>query len=88
VAGPGRVDLGWGVELSSLFALRGIAWQGARSHYLRFRVVLLPPPPAALMQAGYDGVEIMGSEGYLINQFIAARTNKRTDAWGGAYENR
>jgi len=40
------------------------------------------------MQAGYDGVEIMGSEGYLINQFIAARTNKRTDAWGGAYENR
>jgi len=33
--------------------------------------------------AGYDGVEIMGSEGYLINQFIAARTNTRTDAWGG-----
>ncbi|BDS11105.1 NADPH-dependent 2,4-dienoyl-CoA reductase [Aureispira anguillae] len=39
-------------------------------------------------QAGYDGVEIMGSEGYLINQFIAARTNKRTDKWGGSYENR
>jgi 2,4-dienoyl-CoA reductase (NADPH2) len=38
--------------------------------------------------AGYDGVEIMGSEGYLINQFIAKRTNKRTDAWGGIYENR
>ncbi|MEO9570412.1 MAG: NADPH-dependent 2,4-dienoyl-CoA reductase [Polaribacter sp.] len=38
--------------------------------------------------AGYDGVEIMGSEGYLINQFIAKRTNKRTDSWGGAYENR
>jgi len=38
--------------------------------------------------AGYDGVEIMGSEGYLINQFIAKRTNKRTDDWGGAYENR
>ncbi|RNI23854.1 NADPH-dependent 2,4-dienoyl-CoA reductase [Flexivirga caeni] len=33
--------------------------------------------------AGYDGVEIMGSEGYLINQFLAARTNDRTDAWGG-----
>lgn len=38
--------------------------------------------------AGYDGVEIMGSEGYLINQFIARRTNKRTDEWGGSYENR
>jgi len=33
--------------------------------------------------AGYDGVEVMGSEGYLINQFIAARTNRRSDAWGG-----
>ncbi|HEX5277646.1 MAG TPA: 2,4-dienoyl-CoA reductase FMN-binding domain-containing protein, partial [Fluviicoccus sp.] len=44
---------------------------------------------AALAQkAGYDGVEIMGSEGYLINQFIAAHTNHRTDAWGGSYENR
>lgn len=39
-------------------------------------------------EAGYDGVEIMGSEGYLINQFISARTNKRTDQWGGSYENR
>ena len=39
-------------------------------------------------EAGYDGVEIMGSEGYLINEFIAARTNQRTDEWGGSYENR
>ncbi|MCH8502128.1 MAG: FAD-dependent oxidoreductase [Aliidiomarina sp.] len=39
-------------------------------------------------KAGYDGVEIMGSEGYLINQFICQRTNKRTDRWGGSYENR
>jgi 2,4-dienoyl-CoA reductase (NADPH2) len=38
--------------------------------------------------AGYDGVEIMGSEGYLINQFIVKRTNKRKDSWGGDYENR
>ncbi|MCU4676847.1 NADPH-dependent 2,4-dienoyl-CoA reductase [Catenovulum sp. 2E275] len=39
-------------------------------------------------QAGYDGVEIMGSEGYLINQFLVARTNKRTDNWGGSFINR
>ena len=39
-------------------------------------------------QAGYDGVEIMGSEGYLINQFIAKHTNQRTDSWGGSYANR
>jgi 2,4-dienoyl-CoA reductase (NADPH2) len=39
-------------------------------------------------EAGYDGVEIMGSEGYLINQFIVSKTNKRTDEWGGPYENR
>ena len=39
-------------------------------------------------EAGYDGVEVMGSEGYLINQFIAARTNKRTDEWGGSFDNR
>lgn len=38
--------------------------------------------------AGYDGVEIMGSEGYLLNQFLAAHTNKRDDDWGGSYENR
>ncbi|MGW3332514.1 oxidoreductase [Streptomyces rubiginosohelvolus] len=38
--------------------------------------------------AGYDGVEIMGSEGYLINEFIVSSTNHRTDRWGGSYENR
>jgi 2,4-dienoyl-CoA reductase (NADPH2) len=38
--------------------------------------------------AGYDGVEIIGSEGYLVNQFLAPRTNKRTDAWGGTPANR
>lgn len=43
---------------------------------------------AMAQKAGYDGVEIMGSEGYLINEFIAARTNQRTDEWGGSYENR
>ncbi|MCG8182457.1 NADPH-dependent 2,4-dienoyl-CoA reductase [Tenacibaculum piscium] len=39
-------------------------------------------------EAGYDGVEIMGSEGYLINEFIVKKTNKRTDNYGGTYENR
>ncbi|WP_425098043.1 FAD-dependent oxidoreductase [Tropicibacter sp. S64] len=39
-------------------------------------------------EAGYDGVEVMGSEGYFLNQFIVTHTNKRTDRWGGSYENR
>ncbi len=39
-------------------------------------------------EAGYDGVEIMGSEGYFLNQFIVTHVNKRTDRWGGSYENR
>ncbi|NQU71171.1 MAG: NADPH-dependent 2,4-dienoyl-CoA reductase, partial [Rhodospirillales bacterium] len=43
---------------------------------------------ALAQQAGYDGVEIMGSEGYLITQFCASRTNNRDDEWGGSFENR
>jgi 2,4-dienoyl-CoA reductase (NADPH2) len=39
-------------------------------------------------EAGYDGVEVMGSEGYFINQFLVTHTNQRTDDWGGSYENR
>ena len=39
-------------------------------------------------EAGYDGVEVMGSEGYFLNQFLVTHTNKRTDSWGGSYENR
>jgi 2,4-dienoyl-CoA reductase (NADPH2) len=39
-------------------------------------------------EAGYDGVEVMGSEGYFINQFLAAHTNRRTDEWGGSWANR
>lgn len=43
---------------------------------------------AFCQEAGYDGVEIMGSEGYFINEFIVERTNQRKDRWGGSYENR
>ena len=43
---------------------------------------------ARAREAGYDGVEVMGSEGYLLNQFLVTHTNKRTDDWGGSYENR
>ncbi|WP_299495770.1 NADPH-dependent 2,4-dienoyl-CoA reductase [uncultured Shewanella sp.] len=43
---------------------------------------------ALAKKAGYDGVEVMGSEGYLINQFVSSRTNQRTDEWGGVFENR
>ena len=43
---------------------------------------------ALAREAGYDGVEVMGSEGYFVNEFLAARTNRRTDRWGGSYENR
>ena len=39
-------------------------------------------------EAGYDGVEVMGSEGYLLNQFLVSRTNRRDDDWGGSFENR
>ena len=43
---------------------------------------------ALAMEAGYDGVEVMGSEGYLINEFLVEHTNQRNDQWGGSYENR
>lgn len=43
---------------------------------------------ALAQQAGYDGIEVMGSEGYLINQFLATRANNRDDQWGGDYESR
>ena len=39
-------------------------------------------------EAGYDGVEVMGSEGYFINQFLVTHTNHRSDRWGGEYANR
>ncbi len=57
---------------------RGV--QKTINHFIRAAVLA--------KEAGYDGVEVMGSEGYLINQFIVSKTNKRTDAWGGSFENR
>ncbi len=43
---------------------------------------------ARAVDAGYDGVEVMGSEGYFLNQFLVTHTNRRTDGWGGSYANR
>ncbi len=57
---------------------RGV--QKTISHFVRAAVLA--------KEAGYDGVEVMGSEGYLINQFIVSKTNKRTDEWGGSFEYR
>lgn len=65
------------------FRPRALSSRGVRSTIDDFvRCALLA------REAGYDGVEIMGSEGYLLNQFLAPRTNKRTDAWGGTPEKR
>ncbi len=67
----------------SMFKPRALTESGIQRtirHYVRC---------ARLAQkAGYDGVEIMGSEGYLLNQFLCSRTNSRTDRWGGSIENR
>ena len=52
------------------------------------QVAAIATAAARAVEAGYDGVEVMGSEGYLLNQFLSARTNRRTDEWGGSSENR
>ncbi|KDN16612.1 NADPH-dependent 2,4-dienoyl-CoA reductase [Amycolatopsis rifamycinica] len=65
------------------FRPRGLTGYGVRQQIRAFADCA-----ALAREAGYDGVEIMGSEGYLINQFLAERTNKRTDAWGGTSEKR
>ncbi|WP_410587170.1 FAD-dependent oxidoreductase [Amycolatopsis sp. lyj-23] len=57
--------------------------RGLTNHGVRKQIDAFANCAALAREAGYDGVEIMGSEGYLINQFLAERTNKRTDAWGG-----
>ncbi|MCB9797379.1 MAG: NADPH-dependent 2,4-dienoyl-CoA reductase [Alphaproteobacteria bacterium] len=67
----------------SPFAPRALSARGVRQTIKDFANAA-----ALAKQAGYDGVEIMGSEGYLINQFIVRRTNQRTDEWGGPFENR
>ncbi|HEV7191863.1 MAG TPA: NADPH-dependent 2,4-dienoyl-CoA reductase [Jatrophihabitantaceae bacterium] len=62
--------------------------RGLREREVRATIDDFARSAALARQAGYDGVEIMGSEGYLINQFLAPRTNKRTDAWGGSAQKR
>lgn len=67
----------------SLFKPRALTERGIRATIVSYvRCAKLA------QKAGYDGVEIMGSEGYLLNQFLCARTNQRTDQWGGSIENR
>ena len=65
------------------FKPRGLSARGVEAQIRAFARCA-----ALAREAGYDGVEIMGSEGYLINEFIAARTNRRDDAWGGDFERR
>ena len=67
----------------SLFGARALSSRGVErtiDHWVR--------AAGLARRAGYDGIEVMGSEGYLINQFLAARTNHRTDAWGGTASKR
>ena len=52
------------------------------------QIVDIATAAARAVEAGYDGVEVMGSEGYFLNQFLVRHVNQRTDGWGGAYENR
>jgi 2,4-dienoyl-CoA reductase (NADPH2) len=67
----------------SPFKPRGLSARGVESQIKAFARCA-----ALARDAGYDGVEVMGSEGYLINEFIAARTNKRSDGWGGDFARR
>jgi len=67
----------------SPFKPRGLSARGVEAQIRAFARCA-----ALAREAGYDGVEIMGSEGYLINEFIAARTNRRDDAWGGDFDRR
>ena len=62
-------------------------WEMSR-RLIRATIADFAHTAALAREAGYDGVEIMGSEGYLINEFIVPRTNKRHDEWGGSFENR
>jgi 2,4-dienoyl-CoA reductase (NADPH2) len=67
----------------SRFRPRALTERGVRRQIAAFARAA-----ALAREAGYDGVEIMGSEGYLVNQFLAPRTNRRTDRWGGSPEKR
>jgi 2,4-dienoyl-CoA reductase (NADPH2) len=67
----------------SPFAPRALDAEG-----IEVQIAAIVTAAVRAQQAGYDGVEIMGSEGYFLNQFLARHTNKRTDDWGGDYANR
>jgi 2,4-dienoyl-CoA reductase (NADPH2) len=80
---PLAVSASAGRSPISPFRARGLTGRGVEAtirHFVRCAVLA--------REAGYDGVEIMGSEGYLVNQFLAPRTNRRDDEWGGTPERR
>ena len=79
----------WAVSASALKAPIGWYTPKALSHSeIEATIADFANCAAMAKLGGYDGVEIMGSEGYFINQFLVKRTNKRTDQWGGSYQNR
>ena len=67
----------------SPFAPRELTEEGIEA-----QIAAIVTAAARSVEAGYDGVEVMGSEGYFLNQFLVAHTNRRSDGWGGSYENR
>ncbi|MCI2399496.1 NADPH-dependent 2,4-dienoyl-CoA reductase [Aliiroseovarius subalbicans] len=67
----------------SPFPAKGLDEEGIQKQIADFATAA-----ARAKEAGYDGVEVMGSEGYFLNQFLVTHTNKREDGWGGSYENR
>jgi 2,4-dienoyl-CoA reductase (NADPH2) len=76
------------VAPSKLKAPINVSVPGSLSPGIRATIADFINSAVLAREAGYDGVEVMGSEGYLINEFIAGKTNRRTDEWGGCFANR